>query len=73
MPGGRTLYLIKTLQNIIEDAQEHKKDLFFLFQDIKCVFDLVNLKILIKTLQRIKISQKVIQLITYIMDVQTIM
>lgn len=35
LPGGRTLYLIKTLQNIIEDTQKYKKDLFLLFQDIK--------------------------------------
>lgn len=35
LPGGRILYPIKTLQNIIEDTREYKKD-------FSCFFKILN-------------------------------
>ena len=66
LPGESTLEPIQLLNNICEEAREQNKELWILFQDTAKAFDTVNLEMLEKALQRIKIPQKAIKLIIYL-------
>jgi Reverse transcriptase (RNA-dependent DNA polymerase) len=66
LPGGRTSYPIHILNNTIEDAREHKKELWLLFQDISKAFDSVDPYMMKLALQRIKIPEQIINIINFI-------
>ena len=64
LPGESTREPIQLINNICEEAREQNKELWILFQDTAKAFDTVNLEMLEKALQRIKIFSKLITLIT---------
>src|SRR5438552_12369072 len=66
LPGESTQEPIQLLNSICEEAREKKKELWILLQDTAKVFDTVNLDMLNKSLQRIKIPEKIIQLIVFL-------
>src|SRR5438477_7253839 len=66
LPGESTLEPIQLLNNICEEAREKKKELWILLQDTAKAFDTVNLEMLERALDRIKISKKAIKLIIYL-------
>jgi hypothetical protein len=61
--GGQTVYPIYILNNLMEDARAQKKELWLLFQDIKRAFDSVDSKILIKSMERLRIPDNIIDII----------
>src|ERR1051325_8820754 len=68
LKGGSTATPIHTINNIIEDARETKKELWIAFQDMAKAFDSVGLTPLRFALQRIKIPQSILVLILDIYD-----
>ena len=64
LPGESTSEPIHLINNICEEARETKKELWILFQDTAKAFDTVNLEMLEKAMQRIKVPPKAISLIT---------
>ena len=63
LPGESTQEPIQLLNNICEEAREEGKELWILLQDTAKAFDTVNLKMLDKALQRIKIPENINRLI----------
>jgi Reverse transcriptase (RNA-dependent DNA polymerase) len=63
LPGESTQEPIHILNNICEDAREKKKKLWICFQDTAKAFDTVNLEMLSKAMERIKIPSKAINFI----------
>ena len=68
IPGGRTVYPIHILNNIMEEAREEKKELWLLFQDISKAFDSVNNEMMITAMKRLKISKNIIEIIRNIIN-----
>jgi len=66
LPGENIQEPIQLLNSICEEAREKKKELWILLQDTAKAFDTVNLDMLNKSLQRIKIPEKIIQLIVFL-------
>src|SRR5438552_6695646 len=66
LPGESTLEPIQLLNNICEEVREKQKELWILLQDTAKVFDTVNLEILERVLNRIKIPKRMIKLIIYL-------
>ena len=66
LPGESTLEPIQLLNNICEETREKKKELWILLQDTAKTFDTVNLEMLKRILDRIKIPKKAIKLIIYL-------
>ena len=66
LPGENTLEPIQLLNNICEEVREKQKELWILLQDTAKTFDMVNLKMLKKALDRIKIPKRMIKLIIYL-------
>src|SRR5438477_4311603 len=66
LPGESTLEPIQLLNHIGEEAREKKKELWILLQDTTKAFDTVNLEMLERALDRIKIPKKAIKLIIYL-------
>ena len=58
LPGESTQEPIHILNNICEEAREKKKELWICFQDTAKAFDTVNLVMLQKALERIKVPTK---------------
>src|SRR5215216_3996983 len=63
LPGGSTEKPIKIINMLLEDANENKKELWILLQDLSKAYDRVDLKFLRLALQRIKIPVKCVDLI----------
>ena len=63
LPGESTQEPIHLLNNICEEAREKEKELWICFQDTAKAFDTVNLEMLQKAMERIKIPSKAIQFI----------
>ncbi len=58
LPEGATEILIKIMNLIIEDAKIHHKPLWILLQDLSKAYDRVDLKILKKAMNYIKIPSR---------------
>src|SRR6266498_3658025 len=56
LPEGSTEFPIKIMNMIIEDAKEHHKPVWILLQDLSKAYDRVDLIILRKAMNRVKIS-----------------
>ena len=63
LPGESTQEPIHLLNNICEEAREKNKELWICFQDTAKAFDTVNLDMLQKAMERIKIPDKAIKFI----------
>ena len=63
LPGGTTEDPIRIINTLIEDANEKKKQIWILMQDLSKAYDRVDLKILKLALSRIKIPTPCITLI----------
>ena len=63
LPGESTQEPIQLLNNICEEAREKNKELWICFQDTAKAFDTVNLEMLKKAMERIKIPSKAIKFI----------
>lgn len=50
MPGGQTIFPIRTLHNLIENAKQTKAQLWIVLQDISKVFDSIEPYFLTKAL-----------------------
>ena len=61
LPEESTQEPIHLLNNIIEEAREKKKELWICFQDTVKTFDTVNLEMLQKAMERVKIPNKAIK------------
>src|SRR5438477_7951196 len=66
LPGESTLEPIQLFNNICEEAKEKQKELWILLQDTAKAFDMVNLEMLERALNRIKILKRMIKLIIYL-------
>src|ERR1700752_2388698 len=55
LPGNSTEEPIQILNAVIEEAKEQNKELWILFQDMKKAYNSVNLEILQKVFERIKV------------------
>ena len=63
LPGRSTVEPIHTINCILEDARENKKELWMLFQDMSKAYDRVNRKFLYKALRRICLPTEFISLL----------
>ena len=66
MKDTNTTIPIHTINNITEHAREYKKELWLIFQDIQKAYNLVGWTSIKMALQRIKINEKFIQLLSRI-------
>ncbi len=55
LPGGSTELPIKIMNMILEDAKENNKPVWILLQDLSKAYDRVDLNILRKAMERVKI------------------
>ena len=67
LPFQSTLRPISELTSIIEHANTNKKELWLLLQDMSKAFDSIHIPMLTKALERIRIPQPIINLLTYIL------
>ncbi len=65
LPGGSTELPIKLMNMILEDAKEHKKLVWILLQDLSKAYDRVDLTILRKAMEWVKLP---ISYINFILD-----
>ena len=72
LPGESTQEPIHLLNNICEEAREKEKELWICFQDTAKAFDTVNLVMLQKAMQRIKIPDKAIKFIINLFQNRTL-
>src|SRR6266498_5484496 len=63
LPGGSTEVPIKLMNMILEDAKEHKKSVWILLQDLSKAYDRVDLTILRRVMEQVKISSSCISFI----------
>jgi len=63
IPEGSTETPIKIMNMILEDAKEHKKPVWILLQDLSKAYDRVDLSILHKAMERVKIPASCINFI----------
>src|SRR6266540_1289955 len=63
IPEGSTELPIKLMNMIIEDVKEHNKPVWILLQDLSKVYDRVDLIILRKAMERVKIPTSCINFI----------
>ena len=63
LPGKSTDEPIKMINMLMEDAIEHNKELWILFQDLSKAYNRINLQILTKALERIKLPSHLITMI----------
>jgi hypothetical protein len=59
LPGNSTFEPICIINEIIQDANEHNKEFWFLALDMSKAYDRVNIYMLEKALQRIKLPSSV--------------
>ena len=63
LPGGSTFEPLRILQSIMEDAKEQKQEIWVLFQDLSKAYDRVNIFMLKKAMQLLKLPIAFIDLI----------
>ena len=63
LPGGSTFEPVRILNMIMEDANMNDKKLYIYFQDMSKAYDRVRLPILKKAMERLRIPDKLIELI----------
>ena len=63
LPRGSTFEPLRILQSIMEDAKEQKQEIWMLFQDLSKAYDRVNIFMLKKAMQRLKLPIAFIDLI----------
>ena len=63
LPGSNTTAPIRIVQQLIEDAKSHHKEIWILFQDLSKAYDRVNVYMLEKAMARLKIPSYCINLI----------
>ena len=61
LPGDSTASPVHIMNNLLEDARQKNKEIWIFFQDIKKAFDSVSLKMMKKTLERIKVPNLLIK------------
>ena len=66
LPGTSTFGSIRIVNEIIQDAKEKNKEIWVLFQDLSKAYDRVNIHMLNKALQRLKIPSSFNKLVTNI-------
>ena len=71
LPGVSTAEPIRALTYIIEDTNINDKELYLLSQDMSKVYDSIYILLLVKAMQRIKISEHTINLISNIFTNRT--
>ncbi|GET04391.1 RNA-directed DNA polymerase from mobile element jockey-like [Rhizophagus clarus] len=64
LPGNSTFEPIRMINEIIQDAKENNKELWLLSQDLGKAYDRVNIFMLEKAMERIKIPPNFIQIIS---------
>ncbi|GBB86825.1 hypothetical protein RclHR1_13270007 [Rhizophagus clarus] len=64
LPGNSTFEPIRMINEIIQDAKENNKELWLLSQDLGKAYDCVNIFILEKAMERIKIPSNFIKIIS---------
>ena len=64
LPHNSTFEPIRILDNIMQDARYHHNELWILLQDMSKAFDRINIFILEKALQRLKLPSQFISLIS---------
>ena len=64
LPGSNTTAPIRIIQQLIEDAKSHQKEIWILFQDLSKAYDRVNVYMLNKALARLKIPTHCINFIS---------
>src|SRR2546429_8131101 len=62
LPGGSTLSPIAVIQNLIDDARSHNKELWLYLQDMSKCYDWVDLCVLRRALSRLCIPDDFIDL-----------
>src|ERR1051325_4370347 len=72
LKGSSTSTPIHTINNVLEDAREHNKEIWIAFQDMAKAFDSVGLLPLRRALQRIKIPEPAINFILDLFDQRNI-
>ncbi|GES91428.1 hypothetical protein RCL_jg19418.t1 [Rhizophagus clarus] len=68
LPSNSTFASIRIINEILQDTKENDNELWLLSQDLRKAYDRVNIFMLIKALQRIKISEKHIFRINTLLD-----
>src|SRR6266542_6341981 len=63
IPGRLTELPIKIMNMILKDAKEHKKSVWILLQDLSKAYDRVDLTILRRVMEQVKISSSCISFI----------
>src|SRR5213080_632605 len=63
LPGSSTFEPLRIINEIIQDAKESKNELWILFQDLSKAYDRVNIKMLTKAMERLKLPLSFINLI----------
>ena len=63
LPGSSTFEPLRIVNKIIQDAKESNNELWILFQDLSKAYDRVNIKMLTKAMERLKLPLSFIQLI----------
>ena len=66
LPGSSTFEPIRIMNEIIQDARDTKNEIWVLFQDLSKAYDRVNIFMLEKALERLKLPGKFIKFITNI-------
>jgi len=63
LPGSNTTAPIRIVQQLIEDAKSHQKEIWILFQDLSKAYDRVNVFMLEKAMARLKIPSHCINFV----------
>ncbi|GES90563.1 RNA-directed DNA polymerase from mobile element jockey-like [Rhizophagus clarus] len=64
LPGNSTFEPIRMINEIIQDAKENNKELWLLSQDLRKAYDRINIFMLEKAIERIKIPSNFIKIIS---------
>lgn len=68
LPGGRTIFPIIALNNMIEDTKDNNRRLWILLQNIRRAFDSVLLGLMKKSLYRLNFSELLIDTILTLVE-----
>src|SRR2546430_11313806 len=63
LPGSSTFEPLRIVNEIIQDAKESNNELWILFQDLSKAYDRVNINMLTKAMERLKLPSSFIKLI----------
>jgi len=63
LPGSSTFEPLRIVNEIIQDAKESNNELWILFQDLSKAYDRVNINMLTKAMERLKLPSSFINLI----------